>query len=399
VSAPIVIAGAGIGGLTAALAIARAGRRALLFERAAQIEEVGAGLQIAPNAGRVLAGLGLEEALAAVALEPRAINIRRGRDGAILARIDLTESRSRFGAPFRVFHRADLQQALLQAALANPAIEIRAHARVGGFDDRDGRVRLRVHTQAGVEEIDAAGLVGADGQRSAVRAHLLPTERDAPYYSGRTAWRALVPAEAAPAALRAAESNLWMLPGAHIVHYPLRDGAIVNVVAIVATRPRESEGAAILSLTGPELARSLGRKRPAPELCALIEAGATWRHWPLFARPPLRNWGRGAVTLLGDAAHPMLPFLAQGAAQAIEDADALGRAFLQLGASVETIFSHYEASRIARASRVVRASRRQGEYFHLSGVAALGRDLAIRALGGRGMLARNDWLYRTPGPL
>lgn len=391
---PLVIAGAGIGGLTAALTLARAGRPSLVLERAPRIEEVGAGLQIAPNAGRILAGLGLEEALAPVALEPRAINIRRGRDGDILARLDLADSRARFGQPFRVFHRADLQRILLDAARASPAIQIRVAARVGDFDDHGAGVRLRVHGAEGVEEIEAAGLVGADGQRSAVRAHLLPTERDAPVYSGVTAWRALVPSSLAPPALRAPESNLWLLPDAHVVHYPLRDGALINVVVIVTEPPRQVEGTAILSLTGPELARVLRPHLPAPELRALIEAGAAWRHWPLFARPPLGRWTRGRVTLLGDAAHPMLPFLAQGGAQAIEDAQALGDAFQQLGASVETAFSAYESKRIARAAQVVRASRRQGDFFHLRGVAASARNLAIRALGGRGVLARNAWLYR-----
>lgn len=393
-SAPIVIAGAGIGGLAAALSLARAGKRVQVLERAAKIEEVGAGLQIAPNAGRILAGLGLEGALADAALEPEAINIRRGRDGAVLARLDLSDSRARWGAPFRVFHRADLQQALLRAALANGAIEVRAGARVGDFVERSGLLQLRVHRQDGPEEILAAGLVGADGQRSAVRGHLFRTERDAPFYSGVTAWRALVPAELAPAALRARESNLWMLPGAHVVHYPLRDGAIVNVVVIVEEPPQQADCASVLSLAGPELARALDPLRPSAELRALVEAGAAWRHWPLFARPPLKNWGRGAVTLLGDAAHPMLPFLAQGAAQAIEDAEALGRAFERLGATAESAFAAYASGRIVRSSRVVRASRRQGAYFHLRGPAAVARDLAIRALGGRGMLARNAWLYR-----
>ncbi|MCC3245251.1 FAD-dependent monooxygenase [Methylocystis sp. WRRC1] len=393
-SAPIVIAGAGVGGLTAALSLARAGRRALVLERAAKIEEVGAGFQIAPNAGRVLAGLGLEPMLAAAALEPQAINIRRGRDGAVLARLDLSGARERWGAPFRVFHRADLQQILLQGALAEELVEIRTGARVGDFEDRSGVVSLRVHTSGGLEQIDASGLVGADGQRSAVRAHLHRTERDAPIYSGATAWRALVPAELAPAPLRAQESNLWLSPGAHVVHYPLRDGSIINVVVIVEEPPRQQDGASILSLDGPSLARELDRLRSAPMLRELVEAGAVWRHWPLFARPPLKSWSRGAVTLLGDAAHPMMPFLAQGAAQAIEDADALGRAFTQFGATAETAFAAYERARIARASQVVRASRRQGEYFHMGGPAAFARDLAIRALGGRGMLARNAWLYR-----
>lgn len=393
-AAPIVIAGAGIGGLSAALSLARAGKSALVLERATTIEEVGAGLQIAPNAGRVLASLGLEPALAAVALEPAAINIRRGCDGALLARLDLADARALWGAPFRLFHRADLQGALLKAAQENPNIHVRAGARVGDFAERGGGLRIRVHTQEGVEEIGAAGLVGADGLRSSVRRQLFPSARDAPFYSGCVAWRAVFPAELAPSALRARESHLWLLPGAHIVHYPLRDGSLINAVAVVEERLELQNADSILTLDGAELARRLAPLRLAPQLRELIEAGAAWRHWPLFARPPLAQWSRGAATLLGDAAHPMVPFLAQGAAQAIEDAAALGDAFAQPEANVEAAFAAYERARRARAASVVRASRRQGGYFHLRGLAAHARDLAIRALGGRGMLKRNAWLYR-----
>lgn len=393
-SAPIVIAGAGIGGLAAALSLARAGKRALIFERAGRIEEVGAGLQIAPNAGRILARLGLEPALAAVALEPEAINIRRGRDGAVLARLDLSDARTRWGAPFRLFHRADLQGALLQAALENPQTHVRAGARVGDFEASARGVRIRVHTQDGVEEIEAAGLIGADGVRSSVRAHLVPSERDAPAYSGCVAWRATLPADSVPAALRARESNLWLLPGAHVVHYPLRDASLINAVVIIEGPPEAENAASSLSLKGEELARRFAPRRTAAKLRDLIEAGESWRHWPLFGRPALKQWSRGCVTLLGDAAHPMVPFLAQGAAQAIEDADALGEAFMRLGATVETAFAAYEAARRPRAEQVVRASRRQGGYFHLSGLPAVARNLAIRALGGPGMLNRNAWLYR-----
>ncbi len=395
-SAPIVIAGAGIGGLAAALSLARAGKRALVLERAPRIEEIGAGLQIAPNAGRILAKLGLEPALAAVALEPEAINIRRGRDGAVLARLDLCDASSRWGAPFRLFHRADLQGALLQAALDNPHTHVRSGARVGDFEASARGVRIRVHTQEGVEEIEAAGLVGADGVRSSVRAHLVPSESDSPAYSGCVAWRATLPAEKVSAALCARESNLWLLPGAHVVHYPLRDASLINAVVIIEEPPEAENAASSLSLKGEELASRFTPSHVAAELRELIEAGASWRHWPLFTRPALRQWTRGPVTLLGDAAHPMVPFLAQGAAQAIEDADALGEAFMRLGATVETAFAAYEGVRLDRAERVVRASRRQGAYFHASGLPAAARNLAIRALDGPGMLKRNAWLYRDP---
>ncbi|MGD9539554.1 FAD-dependent monooxygenase [Methylocystis sp.] len=394
-SAPIVIAGAGIGGLAAALSLARAGKRALVLERAPRIEEIGAGLQIAPNAGRILARLALEPALAAVALEPEAVNVRRGRDGAVLARLDLSDARNRWGAPFRLFHRADLQGALLQAALENPQTHVRSGARVGDFEARANGVRVRVHTPEGVEEIEAAGLVGADGVRSSVRAHLVPSERDAPSYSGCVAWRATLPADSVPTALRARESNLWLLPGAHVVHYPLRDGSMINAVVIIEEPPEAEDAHSSLSLKGEELASRFSRRYMAAELRTLIEAGDSWRHWPLFTRPALKQWSRGSVTLLGDAAHPMVPFLAQGAAQAIEDAEALGEAFLRLGATVETAFAAYQGVRRDRAERVVRASRRQGAYDHLSGMQAAARDLAIRALGGSGILKRNAWLYRV----
>ncbi len=165
---------------------------------------------------------------------------------------------------------------------------------------------------------------------------------------------------------------------------------------MIIEEPPEAEDAhSSLSLEGAELARRFARRRTTPALRELIEAGASWRHWPLFTRPALRQWTRGPVTLLGDAAHPMVPFLAQGAAQAIEDADALGEAFMRLGATVETAFAAYEGVRISRAEQVVRASRRQGAYFHMSGLPAAARNLAIRTLGGAGMLKRNAWLYRV----
>jgi salicylate hydroxylase len=387
-----VVAGGGIGGLAAALCLARAGKRVALLEKAPAIEEVGAGLQITPNAGRVLQGLGLCEELAAAALLPQAIVIRRVKDGAELSRLSLADAPERWGAPFRLFHRADLQQLLLRAAQAHENIAIRTNARVGDFDEEDGAVCLRVHGPGGAEDIEAAGLVGADGVRSSVRSFLLREERDLPFYSGHTAWRTLLPAEAVPEALRAMATNLWLGKGAHVVHYPLRGGEIVNALVVIedgqATPPNfpaELDGARLLLEA---------RFTPcAGPLRELIEAGHGWRRWPLFGRPALKTWSRGAVTLLGDAAHPMVPFLAQGAAQAIEDAEALGRA-LEAGATPAAAFARYERARIARATKIQSGSRRQGNYFHAGFPLAPARDLVMRSIGGAGMLARNAWIYR-----
>ncbi|PWB79825.1 MAG: salicylate 1-monooxygenase [Methylocystaceae bacterium] len=387
-AAPVIVVGAGIGGLAAAIALTRAGRRVLTLERAEKIEEVGAGLQISPNAGRVLQEFGLSPALEKIALEPHALDIRRAADGATLARLPLAAARSRWGAPFRVFHRADLQNALLEKALSLGAT-VRTGVRCSGFSQDEDGVRLIVHSESGEETLDAEAVIGADGLRSSIRSGLRLCENDEPIDLGLTAWRALFPIETAPASLRERATHLWLGPGAHIVHYPLRDASIVSAVAIIegATAPAES-------LNGEELARAIGFERWNADLRALIEAAPAWRRWPLFGRPELVRWSRGRVTLLGDAAHPMTPFLAQGAAQAIEDAAALGRAFEPGGQSVEAALDAYQAARTQRAIKIQRGSRRQGFYFHMSGPAAVARDLAIRALGGAGMLARNAWLYR-----
>lgn len=388
---PLVVVGAGIGGLAAAVALARAGRRVTVVERAPRIEEVGAGLQISPNAGRILQEFGLGPAMAVVALEPKALHIRRAADGARLASLPLAAVRERWGAPFRVFHRADLQKLLLDEALRS-GIEIRTGLRCDGVDQDEREARLRLVADTGGEQtLGAAAVIGADGLRSTIRGGLALRPDDSPAPVGMTAWRAILPAEALPAPLREPATQLWLGPSAHLVHYPLRDASIISAVAIL--EDAADAGAAAEARTGAELAAAMGFPRWSPELRALIEAGASWRRWPLFLRPELTRWSRGRIALLGDAAHPMTPFLAQGAAQAIEDAAALGRAF-HAGLSVEAALDAYQSARIERATQIQRGSRRQGTYVHLRGPAAMARDLSIRLLGGRGMLQRNAWLYR-----
>ncbi|MFM8858769.1 MAG: FAD-dependent monooxygenase [Methylocystis sp.] len=389
-SAPIVIAGAGIGGLTAGLALAQAGKKILFLERAAQIEEIGAGLQIAPNAGRALAQLGLQSALDDFGLEPQAINIRDNHAG-LLARLDLSVARQRWGAPFRVFHRADLQQLLLNNVSAHPNVTIETNARVETFEAIKDGVALKYESVAGTVALSASGLVGADGLRSIVRERMMNAPGDALSYAGSVAWRALVPAEHVCEVFRRRESNLWLLPGGHVVHYPLRDGTIINIVVILDGLLDED---AEKEIDGDTLKQRIISHGAAFELADLISAAPLWRQWPFFMRPTLPHWTQGNVTLLGDAAHPMLPFLAQGAAQAIEDALTLGQAFGVPDITVERAFLTYEKKRRAHAQKVVAASRQQGRYFHLSGGLALARNIAIRLLGGNGMLARNAWLYR-----
>ncbi|WP_036257592.1 FAD-dependent monooxygenase [Methylocapsa aurea] len=392
-SAPhALIAGAGIGGLSAALCLARAGYRVSLFDQAEALEEAGAGLQLSPNASSILRRLGVLERLLPSSLAPRAVRIRRARDGATLCVLPLEDAEKRWGAPYLLAHRADLQRALLDAVAREDAIKLHTGAAVAGF--LSGADGVAIALRKGLIRLEASGdcLICADGSRSLLREKLPGTRPGALRFSGRTAWRALVDARCAPPEMLRAETSLWLGRKAHLVHYPLRGGTVVNVVAIVEEDFRadgwSTEGCSAF------LAERFARWDTAAR--NLLAAAENWRKWPLLDRDPIAHWTSGRVALLGDAAHPMLPFLAQGAAQAIEDAAALGGA-LSRDRNVERALLAYQAARQARATHVQQASRRQGVIYHLSGPAALARDLAFRALGGENMLARYDWLYDARG--
>jgi salicylate hydroxylase len=383
-----VIAGAGIGGLCAALCLARGGWRVSLYEKANVLEETGAGLQVSPNASAILERLGVIARLAPFALRPKAIRIRRARDGATLAVMPLDDAERRWGAPYLVVHRADLQLALLEAIARESRIKVQTGATVAGF--ASGEHSVAVAIEQGAVRLKTAGdcLIGADGVRSFVRQRL---GAESAKFSGRTAWRATVDSARASPAMRREEIILWLGRKAHLVHYPLRGGAVINVVAIVEEGFRP-DGAEIWSRAGDRRflgARFSGWQEAAREL---LRAAPDWRKWPLFDCNPIASWTAGRVALMGDAAHPMLPFLAQGAAQAIEDADVLGEV-LTCGQNIETSLRAYQEARHARATRVQQESRRQATVYHLGGPVAFLRDLALRALGPQKMLARYGWLY------
>ncbi len=394
-SRTIFIAGAGIGGLTASLALAARGFRVVVLEKADRLEEAGAGLQLSPNASRVLIGLGgLEGRLRPGAVTPDAISIISARAGSEVARLPLGEAASsRAGAPYWVLHRADLQAALQAEVNEHPDIELRlgcqfedvtAHAKGLTVVQRSGNTR---------RQDVAMALIGADGIWSSVRHHLFP--RVQPRFSGLIAWRGTFDATQLPREHSARRVRLWMGPNAHLVAYPVSGGRQVNVVAIVPgtwNRPGWSAPGDAVELKGA----FAGAHWSGPARM-MIGAVDSWRKWALFTVPDGSEWTSGAIALLGDAAHAMLPFAAQGAGMAIEDAAVLAMSLSEgptdTATEVAAALARYARRRRARVARVVGTARSQGRIYHLGGPLALARDLTIRALGPRRMLARQNWIY------
>ena len=382
-----LIAGAGIAGLTSALALAKAGVEAVVFERAPAPEEFGAGLQLSPNATRVLAKLGVLEAVAARAAAPRLVRVLRGRDDKLLSQLDLSGAEGRWGAPYLTIHRADLADVLAQACAACPQIDIRpGHELVGYGADAD---RVRVSLKRGLVSLSEEGdlLIGADGLRSKTREKLLPDPADAPVFTGRVAFRATTPA----ASSQDAVVTLRMGRRAHLVQYSLRGGSVVNLVAVIEAGWRGAPPSHPWDGEADRPALDAAFSDWSRAARALISAPQSWRAWPLYVRPSLESFASGRVALAGDAAHPMVPFLAQGAAQAIEDADALAQA-LARGAAPDALAA-YSLARVARATRVQREALSQARVYHMSGPLAFARDLTMRALGQEGLMRRYDWLY------
>lgn len=395
-----IISGAGIGGLTAALSLARAGFRVTILERAPVLEEAGAGLQLSPNATNILEDLGVLDRLAPWSLAPEQVRIRRGRDGAELARMPLGPlADARWGAPHLSAHRADLQRILVEACAGSRLITLRTDVEVLGFasvteGERAG-VQVGVRDAGEHARVDGDVLIAADGLRSILRERLGLGLSDAPVYSGRTAWRTLIPAAQAPASALRVETNLWLGARAHVVHYPVRAGDLVNVVAVIEDPWRGDDSTDIWRDPGDAdpkyLKRSFGGW--AREARDLLDAAPQWRRWPLFERRFAPRWSLDNVVMMGDAAHPILPFLAQGAALAIEDAEAIARAFQTQPGDIAAAIRMYENERIPRASDIALASRRQGAIYHMSGPMAFARDAFMRRVTPDGMLKRVDWIY------
>jgi salicylate hydroxylase len=383
----VTIVGAGIGGLTAALALAGQGHDVLVVERRTGFGELGAGIQLSPNASRVLIDLGLGGSLNRIGAEPRCVIMRAMASGRELAAVPLGPGmRERYGAPYFVTARSDLHTALLDAVRGRGNIRLLVGRNLVSASSRSDSAEIVVETETGAQETLSGDLVvGADGLRSKTRSALGDARPLA--YRGFVASRAVVPAEALPPGLAAAETGLWLGRGRHVVHYGIGGGRHLNVVVIeprTESRPGWSE---------PEPRDALLARfaKAAPALRALLAVPESWLAWSLFDLPA-GQMASGRIALLGDAAHPVLPFLAQGGALAIEDAAELA-ARLGPETNIPAALAAYSRARLARVRHVQAEARRSGRIYHLGGPAALARDLVLRRTVPARLTERYGWLY------
>ncbi len=388
---PILIAGGGIGGLACALALAQTGRASLVLERQAEFSPAGAGIQFGPNGVRALRELGVAEALEPYAGKPETIEVFEGRGGRRLTGLPLGDWLAvRHGAPYWVAHRGDLHAVLHSAASRHPLIEIRTGVAVASVEQRGADVSV---TSAAGERLSGALLVGADGLWSAVRHAIMPGVE--PVFAAATATRTVISAdEAGPLALRSV--GLWLSPTAHVVHYPVRGGAEIAVVAIVSEtwQSRAWDAPADPQHLFESLAHLPAR---LTETFKPI-SGGRWHRWALHTLAPLTSYAHGRVALIGDAAHPMLPYLAQGGGCALEDALVLARTLQAEDGDVARALARYEQQRIARCSRVQQASVRQGRIYRLPAQYAWARDSMFRAAPPALLMRGLDWLYAWQPP-
>ena len=371
---PILVAGGGIGGLAAALALARQGFPVKVLEQAAAIGEIGAGIQLGPNAFSAFDALGVGERARASAVYTERIVMMDAVDESEVASVPVGEEfRKRFGNPYAVSHRADVHGALLEGAQRDGHIELVTSTRIDRVESDGAGVRA-IDATGGIHE--GAALIGCDGVKSNVRQQFVG---DPVRVSGHVVYRAVVDTRDFPADLQWNAPCVWAGPDCHLVHYPLRGGEQYNVVVTFHSRKREEWG--VTEGSREEVLSYFDGIGNRPR--QLLDLPKSWKRWATADREPIAKWSYGPVTLLGDAAHPMMQYLAQGACMAMEDAVTLGEAVRVSRGDIEAAFARYERSRVARTARVVLLTREMGRIYHAKGVERL---------------VRNDlWKGRTPG--
>ena len=386
----IAIAGGGIAGLTAALALQKLGYRALVLEQRPQPAIEGAGIQISPNAFHVLTELDLGRALISAGSMTPSVTLHDGLSGEQLNSFDLGEtSLERYGAPYCVLHRADLLEILTTACAASPEIEIRYGESVNDAAQHARGVTVLVGKDNHFQEITARALVGADGVNSAAR-NLVPGAQK-PAFDGHIAWRGMVAMDDVPEQLQTNTTNVWLGPAAHIVHYPVRQASIMNVVAILPWRSGKPPNRWIANVGAEERARPFAAWHPA--LKQLIGRQSSWGGWPIHAVKSVGSMNMGNICLIGDAAHAMLPYAAQGGACAIEDAGFLAAMLTRADNDIPVAFQEFSRHRRRRISRILKLARANQMIYHASGPFRTARNLALKFAPQNAMQRRMDWLY------
>ncbi len=382
---PVLIAGGGIGGLSTALALARRGIASHVLERRAAFHEEGAGIQLGPNGTRILQQLGVADALRACVGEPEALSVRDGASGSELARMPLGEwIAARHGAPYWVAHRKDLHTALADAARADPLIcvSLGFNAAQVASDDQ----RVCVANDAGDAHFGSA-LIAADGVWSGLRTKLIDDSK--PRFSGKSAVRSVIAREDVPTDFLRNETTIWLFANAHVVHYPVSGGRELAIIVVLDDSRHDTDWSA------PVAPDWVAQNMPdsAAALHALIRCAPAWKRWSLQSLPVPGEWTRGRIALLGDAAHPVMPFFAQGAVMALEDAVVLADALALRPDDIPQALSSYQRMRRPRAIRVADASRNNGRIYHLGGASAVARNIVLRYAPPERLMARYDWLY------
>ena len=392
----MIIVGGGIGGLAAALACGQAGARPQVLERAATFSEVGAGIQMGPNVTRTLHAWGLAEDLKEIGFVPRKLDAKDTQTGQIIGTLRLGQrSLDTYGAPYFTVHRADLHRVFLKKIMSSGQAELRLDSEVQGLQQNADGIQISgTNLPASLAELSkSAAMVGADGLWSKTRQFVVPPT--APRVTGLLAYRALVPMQSIPEKLRLQDVNVWVGPRVHAVLYPVKCGEYLNLVVVVQGPPPASLDDWDHAGNKQDLEAAMGPIHA--DLRNMLAAVPAWRLWPLCDRPPIKGpheMAKGRIALLGDAAHPMRPFLAQGAGMAIEDAAELARSWARADLQVEDRLQMYAQARWARNAQVQQRSIRNGQIFHLQGPLRWGRNAAMKLMGEP--LMDVPWLYAGP---
>jgi 3-hydroxybenzoate 6-monooxygenase len=381
----LIVAGGGIGGLAAAYVLGRSGHSVTVLEQAGTFGEIGAGIQLGPNIFKMFEYLGLTDAVNRVAFFPPGLGMNDVRTGEKVIRVPLGETaRAAYGYPYGVIYRVDLHQVFLDACKALPNVALRTSSKVESFEQDATQVTVRL---AGGEMLQGDGLIGADGLWSRIREMVVGDGK--PRVSGHIAYRAVLKREAVPEHLWSDDVLLWGGEKTHLVHYPLRRGELFNLVAVFHSN-RYDEG---WNTFGDTAELNERFSQAVPQVRELLGKIETWKMWVLCDREPVKNWSDRRATLLGDAAHPMLQYLAQGAGQAIEDAVVLGEALRVTQGDIGQAFQKYQQARYLRTGRVQLTARFYGDIYHAAGVQRELRNQLFQSGKESAGFAGLKWMY------